>query len=103
MKKTKQIDTYYCDYCGKECKHTPEYVLPSQETIYAKNHTGNTVLRFDNPNYIEAVQKDICPECQKQIAKLVNLLHYADFVCDDMEKMVYVLLKKQKLGNKKDR
>ena len=21
MKKTKQVDTYRCDYCGKECEH----------------------------------------------------------------------------------
>lgn len=38
MKKIKQIETYYCDYCGKECEHT-EYVVPSLEkfTEYACN------------------------------------------------------------------
>lgn len=31
MKQTKQIDTFYCDYCGKECEHTPEFTLPVKE------------------------------------------------------------------------
>lgn len=86
MKKTKQINTYYCDYCGKECEHTPEFVLPDI-TVPIENR-GCRIIKPE--------QKDICPECQKQIAKLTNLLYYADFVGDDMEKMVYVLLKKSK-------
>lgn len=99
MKKTKQIDTYYCDYCGKECEHTPEYVLPSlQETMVDACSPGDgSVLRGITYASPHAKQKDICPKCQNQIAKLTNLLHYADFIGDDMEKMVYVLLKKSKI------
>lgn len=94
MKKTKQIDTYYCDYCGKECEHTPEFTLPVKE----KN---KDLMFMGEPNIptiekIVAKQKDICPKCQDQVAKLINLLHYADFVGNDMEKMVYVLLKNTK-------
>lgn len=94
MKKTKQIDAYYCDYCGKECEHTPELVLPVKE----KNKDFMFIGHPDVPTIekIVAKQRDICPECQNQIAKLVNLLHYADFAGSDMEKMVYVLLKKTK-------
>lgn len=70
MKKIKQIDTYYCDYCGKECEHTPEFVLPSRATTYAKNTTGAKVLSFD---YVEPAQKDICPKCQKKVVSLLTL------------------------------
>ena len=88
MKKTKQIDTYYCDYCGKECAQTPEYFMPEIRKVQYTSRCSKNIIR---PS-----QKDICPVCQKQIAKLINLLHYADFVGDDMEKIVYVLLKKSK-------
>lgn len=75
MKKTKQIDTYYCDYCGKECEHTPEFVLPSLEPIkeYAKSSNGVKVAEFIVGENICSKQKDICPECQKKIISLLNL------------------------------
>lgn len=99
MKKIKQIDTYYCDYCGKECEHTPQYVFPSLEetTVDACSPRDGNVLKriiYASPH---AKQKDICPKCQDQIAKLINLLHYADFIGDDMEKMIYELLKNTKV------
>ena len=98
MKKTKQIDAYYCDYCGKECEHTPEFVLPSLE----KNSIGGCSPR--DGSVIERImyasshaeQKDICSKCQGQIAKLTNLLHHAEFLGDDLERTVYVLLKNAK-------
>lgn len=100
MKKTKQIDIqHYCDYCEKECEHTPEFVLPSLEenTVDVCSPRDGSVLKKIKYASPHVKQKDICPECQKQIAKLINLLHYADFVGDDMEKMVYVLLKNAKV------
>lgn len=75
MKKTKQIDTYYCDYCGKECKHTPEFVLPSSRTVdhYATNSMGVKLAKFETEKVISK-QKDICPECQKNIVALSGLV-----------------------------
>lgn len=89
MKKTKQVDTYYCDFCGKECEHTLGYFMPEIRKVQYSSRCSKEVIR---PS-----QKDICSKCQNQIAKLTNLLHYADFIGDDMEKMVYVLLKKTKV------
>lgn len=62
MKRTKQIDAYYCDYCGKECEHTPEFVLP---VLFPSEERGRRTI---NP-----VKKDVCPECQKKIAALLGL------------------------------
>lgn len=31
MERTKQIKYHVCDFCGKECKSTPQYNLPQFE------------------------------------------------------------------------
>lgn len=67
---------------------TPEFVLPSLEKNSVNTYSsrdGSFVKSFSYDE-IQVRQKDICPDCQKQIAKLINLLHYADFVGSDMEK-----------------
>jgi len=71
MKKIEQIENYYCDYCGKECEHTPEYIIPTEEKFYAKMD-GLTVAHFETGNIVPE-QKDICPECKRKIAMLVGL------------------------------
>ena len=55
MKKTKQIDTYYCDYCGKECDHT-EFVMPygEEKVEYAKDGYGNKIMPC---HYTEPIAK----------------------------------------------
>lgn len=63
MKKTKTIDTYYCDYCGKECEHTPEYVLPEYKFI-DETKSLKTI----------PVQKDICENCKHGIIKFSKML-----------------------------
>lgn len=68
MKKTKQIDTYYCDYCGKECEHTPEFVLPEKAL---EDFLFSESLRFKS---IKPKQKDICPDCQEKIIILLALM-----------------------------
>lgn len=69
MKKIKQIDTYYCDYCGIECEHTPEFVLPEMEL---EDFLVPNSFKF---KVIKAKQKDICPECQKKIISLLPLMN----------------------------
>lgn len=60
MKKVEE--KYYCDLCGKECEHTPDYVLPELFTGAFQNVTTNPK------------QKDLCPECAKEIASIMRLL-----------------------------
>ena len=49
MKKVEE--RYYCDICGKECEHTPDYVLPELFTGAFQN-----------------VQMDLCNECRYKVA-----------------------------------
>ena len=87
MEKIKQIKTYYCDYCGKQCDSTPLYVLPSLESDYAKDSSGNKLVRFGES--VHTKQKDICPGCQNEIARFLNLMKYATVKIDDVEKVVF--------------
>lgn len=72
MKKTKQIDTYYCDYCGKECEHTPELIMPEIECIQLFQTNENSPLRFMTAQEIYFHSKDICPECLRKISVLLT-------------------------------
>ena len=49
MKKVEE--RYYCDTCGKECQHTPQYVFPWLTQSVAKD-----------------VQMDLCNECRDKVA-----------------------------------
>lgn len=60
MKKVEE--KYYCDLCGKECEHTPDYVLPELSVGSFQSVTTNYK------------QKDLCPECEKEIASIMRLL-----------------------------
>lgn len=88
MKKTKQVDTYYCDYCGKECEHTPLYVVPKLEPVieYAKNSMGAKLCCFETRKLV-AKQVDVCPECQKKMALLLELTSRVDFANDNPNTM----------------
>ena len=74
MKKTKQIDTYYCDYCGKECEHTM-FVIPERKDNceYVTDFKGNKLIKFDFPT-VTAKSKDNCSDCQNKIATLLSTL-----------------------------
>ncbi|MDD4370967.1 MAG: hypothetical protein PHD56_07835 [Anaerostipes sp.] len=61
MKQTKTIESYRCDFCGKECEHT-EYVLPTISQNVVKE--GNIATFY---NDIEPVQCDLCEACQKKV------------------------------------
>ena len=40
MKKVEE--KYYCDLCGKECEHTPDYVLPELSVGSFQSVTTNS-------------------------------------------------------------
>ena len=88
MKKVKELSTYYCDYCGKECKHT-DITLPSleYEAEYVMND-GVKLAEFSR-EILEIKQKDVCPECQKEIAKFLRLMTYTTVKINDVEKAVF--------------
>ena len=76
MKKTKQIDTYYCDFCGKECEHT-DFVIPAKESIYAQKN-GIKLAKFGEMVVPNAA--DICPECQTKMAYVMpSLIRHMEF------------------------
>lgn len=60
MKKVEE--KYYCDLCGKECEHTPNYVLPELSVGSFQNVTPNSK------------QKDLCHEREKEVASIMRLL-----------------------------
>jgi ribosomal protein L37AE/L43A len=88
IKKTKTVDTYYCDYCGRECQHTPLYTLPSSEQIKEDLMLhGNKTVAFVTGEEIKTKQKDICPDCQKKIATLLKLVPRVEFPTEDINSM----------------
>jgi len=88
MEKKKEIYTYYCDYCGKECEHT-DITVPSleYESVYAMN---NDVKAAEfSKEILEIKQKDVCPKCQEEIAKFLRLMKYTTVKIDNVEKTVF--------------
>ncbi|WP_313069938.1 hypothetical protein [Lacrimispora sp.] len=75
MKRNKSY-IYQCDYCGKNCKHTPEFILPvikSIETCAYGGHRG-AKLATAVGSIMDNEQRDICPSCQKKLARLASLI-----------------------------
>lgn len=73
MKKTREIEEYFCDYCGKKCSHT-DFVVPEEKKIECyiagiKNVTSEMC----------ETHKDICPKCQKKIVNLLKLVPNVEF------------------------
>lgn len=64
MERTKQIKYHVCDFCGKECKSTPQYNLPQFELYPSFESYGKwrTVSK----------QMDVCEECEDQIAEMLD-------------------------------
>ena len=81
---------YQCDYCGKECNPTPDYVLPELDytTSYAIKN-GSKIAAF-TMLATKPKQVDICSTCSDRIARMANLLRYADInIVDAWEKTIY--------------
>lgn len=77
LKKKEKIDSYYCDYCGEKCQHTPQYILPVIEPVEASAIGGGGGIKlatFTVGEIINYKQRDVCPECQKKLAILANLI-----------------------------
>lgn len=85
---------YCCDYCRRNCEHTPDYVLPDfkTQTEYAF-HNGVKLAKFDR-RVVTTKQVDICSSCQNKIARMANLLRYVMVDVDQLEKNVYETLMK---------
>ena len=64
MERIKQIKYHICDFCGKECKSTPQYNLPQFELYPSFESYGKwrTVSK----------QMDVCEECEDQIARMLD-------------------------------
>lgn len=67
MKKVEE--KYFCDLCGKECEHTPDYVLPELSVGSYQNVA------------VSSRQKDLCNECKKEVADIIRLLKGKHTVC----------------------
>lgn len=80
MKKVEE--KYYCDLCGKECEHTPDYVLPELFTGAFQNVTTNSK------------QKDLCPECEKEVAYILNLIKSKKMDSNPMSNMILEIITK---------
>lgn len=75
-----------CDYCGSENENIKEYIFPSREHISAKDRMGNVpIIRCGYK--MEDKKKDVCPECQKKIAALLNLVPRMEIRNGDMATM----------------
>jgi hypothetical protein len=69
MKKVKTIETYYCDYCGQECEHTPNIHFPTligNFPCIQLTKDGDFVIQ--DTREIKLEQQDVCEECQRKIA-----------------------------------
>ena len=85
MKKTKTIDTYYCDYCGNECEHTPDYILPEERIHSSPYHNLWGDSLGDNlQKLIIPAQKDICPKCQRKMISAISFVKTMEIDEDDL-------------------
>lgn len=58
-----------CDFCKKEATVSSSYILPVLNSYSAKDMHGNIMYRVDS---CEKEEKDICPECERKIASLLQ-------------------------------
>lgn len=80
---------YCCDYCRRDCEHTPDYVMPDFETqTEFAFRNGVKLAKFDRTRIVPK-QVDICPSCQNKIARMANLLRYVMVDVDQMEMNIY--------------
>lgn len=76
MKKSKTVETYVCDYCGKECGHTP-FVVPYKEELFAERD-GIRLAKFSER--IIAKDVDICSDCQAKMAYVIpSIIKHMEF------------------------
>lgn len=72
MKKTREIEEYFCDYCGEKCERT-DFVVPEEKKLEFN------ILGIKNiTREICETHKDICPKCQEKIAMLLKLVPRVD-------------------------
>jgi len=67
---------YYCDYCGKECEHTENIMVPEMVPVNAVNKQGIVLIK--GGHVLKHVQKDVCVSCQEKINFLLKLMPRVD-------------------------
>ena len=84
---------YYCDYCGKKCEHT-DFIIPEQERCveWIRDREGHKIQSFNRFDIVEK-RVDICKTCQSAIARIIDLMRYANTHIDKVEEDVYISLK----------
>lgn len=80
MKKVEE--KYHCDLCGKECEHTPDYVLPELSVGSFQSVTTNSK------------QKDLCLKCEKEVAYILNLIKSKKMDSNPMSNMILEIITK---------
>lgn len=80
---------YCCDYCRKDCEHTPDYVLPVFETKSEFAFRNGVKLAKVDKTVVVPKQVDICPDCQDRIATITNILNYVAVDVKALEKSIY--------------
>ena len=63
MKKTEEVNYWVCDFCGKRCQSTPEYIMPQIELQPVCECYGGWI--------VAPKQMDICVECEDKIGNML--------------------------------
>lgn len=77
---------YYCDCCGKECKHTPKIVMPHNNIETFNVMGGGRTLANLIKEKLSIESIDLCEECQIKIAYVSDYLQY--FSIEEMKKIM---------------
>ena len=81
--------SYYCDYCGEKCEHT-EFIVPEREICveWIRDREGNKIQSFDRFDIVEK-RVDICKTCQNTMARIADLMRYANIhIYEDEEDII---------------
>lgn len=73
-----------CDFCKKETMYPSTYSLPVLHDYDVKDENGNIIYRLDG---CEEKEKDVCPECERKIASLLELVPNVKFENNDKTSM----------------
>ena len=62
---------FICDFCNEETAVSSSYIFPILHGYNAKDIDGNILYRLDE---CKREEKDVCPECERKIASLLELI-----------------------------
>lgn len=78
-----------CDFCNKETDSSFEYILPywTSDSVDVKDGHGAILYRITNTLELKEGKKDVCPECKRKIASLLELVPNVKFENNDRTSM----------------